>query len=116
MLFKIENNSITIFVNKDIKLGNGKTISQIGHAICSYLYNSYIKYIYDIDITSFIAYIEVQKKIALKCTNDSLKAHCDESKAIFEVNEEVIALNMGIFDRNLNEVPDWIRNLKLYSK
>lgn len=113
----IVNGNIEIVINSDIKIGKGKLAGQIGHCICSYLYHNYIKYINDAAILDkFNNYMIAQKKITLKADLDTISCNLKDDYISTTLNGEVFLVLPGIFDRDLDEVPLWLRDLKLYSK
>ena len=102
----IVNNTMNILINNDIKIGKGKLAGQIGHATCTYLYRRYIRDYegnllvpsQDEKISELDDYMQLQKKIVLKCT------------------KQIICSVFGIIDKDTEEVPNWIQELKLYSR
>ena len=124
-----------ILVNEDIKIGKGKLAGQVGHAVASYLYNgivdnmrealedseSAIGEIAHHDLKEIDEYMKEQKKIILKCpqwkleelerTNNYITIR-DKGYTQLEPNT-LTCVNYGICD--VTDVPDWIKELKLYS-
>ena len=127
----MSNKAMYILVNEDIKIGKGKLAGQVGHAVCTYMYRNYIRR-YDggfvrwtNDMLRYIDdYMEVQKKIILKCPQWKLEELEKEGKYIVIRDKGLTQLEpntltcicIGVFDRDLNEVPEWVKELKLYSK
>ena len=127
----MSNKAMYILVNEDIKIGKGKLAGQVGHASISWLYRNFIK---DYDgnhvwVTEEMQiflddYMEEQKKIILKCPQWKLEELEREGKYIVIRDKGLTQLEpntltcvcVGIYDRDLDEVPEWIRELKLYSK
>lgn len=120
-----------ILVNEDIKIGKGKLAGQVGHAVCTYLYRTFIKdYSGNLvwvteEMQGFLDdYMESQKKIILKCPQSKLEQLEAEGNYIVIRDKGLTQLEpntltcvcVGIFDRDKDQVPDWIRGLKLYSK
>lgn len=68
--------------------------------------------------------MEVQKKIILKCPQSKLEELEKEQKYIVIRDKGLTQLEpntltcicIGIFDRDTDEVPEWVKELKLYSK
>lgn len=124
----MSNKAMYILVNDDIKIGKGKLAGQVGHAVCTYIYRNYIrKYdgefvrLTDNTLHYLDDYMEVQKKIILKCPQDKLEELEKEGKYIVIRDKGLTQLEpntltcvcIGIYDRDLDEVPEWIKNLKL---
>lgn len=127
----MSNKAMYILVNEDIKIGKGKLAGQVGHAVCTYLYRNYIRTysnevinICDEQLKKLDDYMEVQKKIILKCPQSKLEELEKENKYIVIRDKGLTQLepntltcvNIGIYDRDLDEVPSWVKELKLYSK
>ena len=127
----MSNKAMYILVNEDIKIGKGKLAGQAAHASLTWLYRNFIKD-YDgnsIGITENMQtflddYMEVQKKIILKCPQWKLEELEREGKYIVIRDKGLTQLEpntltcicTGVSDRDLNEVPEWVKELKLYSK
>lgn len=112
-----------ILVNSDIKISKGKLAGQVGHAVASYMFNimkdiragcGHRKY------EQIAKYMDVQKKILLKCSEEDLLslestgeyiAIRDKGLTHLEPNT-LTCINMGIYEEN--DVPELIRKLKLY--
>lgn len=118
-----------ILVNEDIKIGKGKLAGQVGHAVCSYIYRNFIKD-YDnnpINVTDEMQqlleeYMECQKKIILRCPQSKLeelellnKYITIRDKGLTQLEPNTLTcINLGIFEKDKS--PEWVKNLKLYSK
>lgn len=125
----MSNKAMYILVNEDIKIGKGKLAGQVGHAACTYMYRKFIKDYNEnpICITeemqSFLDdYMNIQRKIILKCPQSKLEELEKEGKYItirdkgltqLEPNT-LTCVNVGIFDRDEDNIPNWIKELKLY--
>lgn len=111
------NLAMYILVNEDIKIGKGKLAGQVGHAVGTFYYRGiYTKELMD-------NYMEEQKKIILKCPQNKLEELEKEGyitirdKGLTQLAPNTLTcVNVGIFDRDKDEVPDFIKELKLYSK
>jgi PTH2 family peptidyl-tRNA hydrolase len=111
------NLAMYILVNKDIKIGKGKLAGQVGHAVAVYFYRR--KYTQE-----FIDnYMIIQKKIILECSQETLKIL--ESLGYITIRDKgltqlepntLTCVNLGIFDRDKDEVPEFVKTLKLYQK
>lgn len=126
----MSNKAMYILVNEDIKIGKGKLAGQVGHAVCTYMYRNYIRTYNDkiININSEMLeeiddYMEVQKKIILKCPQSKLEELEKQGYITIRDNgltqlepNTLTCVNVGIFDRDKKEVPSWISELKLYNK
>lgn len=117
-----------ILVNENIKIGKGKLAGQVGHAVCSFLYRNYIRsYNGELievndEMQEFLDdYMKVQKKIILKAPQTKLEeleqagyiTIRDKGLTQLEPNT-LTCVCVGIY--NNDEVPDWLKELKLYSK
>lgn len=116
-----------ILVNEDIKISKGKLAGQVGHAVSSWIYRYCVK---TADFEPFDEYVDlfdeymkdVQAKIILKCPqtileqleNDGYVTIRDAGLTELEPNT-LTCVNLGIYDRDIN-VPDWVKELKLYNK
>lgn len=125
------NKVMYILVNEDIKIGKGKLAGQVGHAVGTYFYRNFIrKYnneevqLTKNEINDIDEYMQCQKKIILCCPQSKLEKLENENKYVvirdkgltqLEPNT-LTCINIGIFDKDKNEVPEWIKQLKLYSK
>lgn len=112
-----------ILVNIDIKIGKAKLAGQVGHAIAVYFY-----YNWDggEEPNSLIEqYMENhQTKIILQCPQ--LKLEELELQGYITIRDKgwtqlepntLTCVNLGIFDRDKeDEVPEFVKELKLYSK
>lgn len=120
-----------ILVNEDIKIGKGKLGGQTAHAACTYIYRNYLRsysgervYITDEMMNFLDDYMQVQKKIILSCPQKKLEELEKEGSYIVIRDKGLTQLEpntltcvcVGIYDKDLDEVPDWIKELKLYSK
>jgi PTH2 family peptidyl-tRNA hydrolase len=111
------NLAMYILVNSDIKIGKGKLAGQVGHAVAVYFYRgNYTKEFID-------DYMKIQKKIILQCPQNKLEELEQEGyitirdKGLTQLEPDTLTcVNMGIFDRDKDEVPEFVRELKLYSK
>lgn len=127
----MSNKAMYILVNEDIKIGKGKLAGQVGHVVCTYMYRTYIKdysgQLIDIpenNQTFLDDYMGTQKKIILKCPQSKLEDLEKDGRFIVIRDKGLTQLEpntltcvcVGIYDRDLDEVPDWISELKLYSK
>lgn len=127
----MSNKAMYILVNEDIKIGKGKLAGQTAHAAITFLYRNFIKDYNGnkITITEEMQdylddYMAVQKKIILKCPQHKLEELEKDGSYIVIRDKGLTQLEpntltcvcAGIYDRDLNEVPDWIQELKLYSK
>ncbi|WP_368263252.1 aminoacyl-tRNA hydrolase [Clostridium disporicum] len=126
----MSNKAMYILVNGDIKIGKGKLAGQVGHAVCSYLYRNYIRS-YDgnlINVTDEMQeflddYMEVQKKIILKAPQSKLE-ELEEAgyitirdKGLTQLEPNTLTcVCFGIFDRDKDDMPEWLKELKLYNK
>ncbi|WP_367618126.1 aminoacyl-tRNA hydrolase [Shouchella clausii] len=112
-----------ILVNQDIKISKGKLAGQVGHAVMSYLYNRVIQPLQEgkecEDITDYMN--NDQKKIILKCPQSKLEELEKETNWIvirdlgytqLEPNT-LTCINCGILTKD--DVPDWMKELKLYN-
>ena len=125
----MSNKAMYILVNEDIKISKGKLAGQVGHAVSSWIYRYCVKTAdfepFDENVNLFDAYMKgMQKKIILKCPQWKLEQLEREGEYIvirdagltqLEPNT-LTCVNLGILDRDLNEVPDWVKELKLYNK
>lgn len=128
------NLAMYILVNEDIKISKGKLAGQVGHAVCSYMYHNYI----NVDLSDgdfkenimeyktkndFLSnYMKQQKKIILKCPQSKLEEleyqgyHSIRDLGLTQLQPNTLTcINMGIYDRDLNEIPEFIKELKLYN-
>lgn len=106
-----------ILVNSDIKLGKGKGMGQVGHAVGVYHYKgNYSKELMD-------NYMNIrQTKVILQCPQAKLEelekegyiAIRDAGLTQLEPNT-LTCVNLGIFDRDLG-VPEFVKELKLYPR
>lgn len=118
-----ENLRMYILVNGDIKISKGKLPGQVGHAVSSFIYHVYMKEkdfngLYDKEV-SMDEYMKRQKKIILKCDQETLERLertgyvTIRDMGLTELEENTLTcVNFGI--HNLDNVPDWIKELKLY--
>lgn len=126
----MSNKAMYILVNENIKIGKGKLAGQTAHASLTWLYRNFIKDYSGnhIEITEEMQnflddYMEVQKKIILKCPQSKLEELEKEQKYIVIRDKGLTQLEpntltcvcIGIFDRDTDEVPEWVKELKLYS-
>ena len=105
----MEELAMYILVNQDIKISKGKLAGQVGHAVCSYVYQKGVSE----------AYMKAQKKIILKCSQDKLEAL--ENEGYITIRDlglthlepnTLTCVNYGIHRKE--DVPTWIKELKLY--
>ena len=125
----MSNKAMYILVNEDIKIGKGKLAGQVGHAVCTYMYRNFIRN-YDNDAISISneslenidSYMEIQRKIILKCPQHKLE-ELEKTNLYITIRDKgltqldpntLTCICIGIFDRDKDEVPEWIKNLKLY--
>ena len=111
------NLAMYILVNPNLKLEK----LELAKLVSSSLARFYKNKTYSEELMS--DYMVSQKKIILKCpeeilskysTNENITIHSntfDKSKS-----DDIVCVNIGIFDRDKNEVPDDIKKLKLYSR
>lgn len=126
----MSNKAMYILVNENIKIGKGKLAGQTAHASLTWLYRNFIKDYSGnhIEITEEMQnflddYMEVQKKIILKCPQSKLEELEKEQKYIVIRDKGLTQLEpntltcicIGIFDRDTDEVPEWVKELKLYN-
>lgn len=126
----MSNKAMYILVNENIKIGKGKLAGQTAHASLTWLYRNFIKDYSGnhIEITEEMQnflddYMEVQKKIILKCPQSKLEELEKEQKYIVIRDKGLTQLEpntltcicIGIFDRDIDEVPEWVKELKLYN-
>ena len=126
----MSNKAMYILVNENIKIGKGKLAGQTAHASLTWLYRNFIKDYNGnyIEITEKMQnflddYMEVQKKIILKCPQSKLEELEKEQKYIVIRDKGLTQLEpntltcicIGIFDRDTDEVPEWVKELKLYN-
>lgn len=126
----MSNKAMYILVNENIKIGKGKLAGQTAHASLTWLYRNFIKDYNGnyIEITEKMQnflddYMEVQKKIILKCPQSKLEELEKEQKYIVIRDKGLTQLEpntltcvcIGIFDRDADEVPEWVKELKLYN-
>lgn len=120
-----------ILVNKDVEIvkqdgtGAGKLGGQIGHAVSSFDYHKFIKNGGNATIEErkqYENYMEgTQKKILVRCSQRKLEelekqgyiTIRDRGLTMLEPNT-LTCVNAGIFDRDRDEVPKWIKKLQLY--
>ena len=106
-----------ILVNGDIKIGKGLLANQVGHAVGVYQYKKANKELVD-------KYYQGKcKKIILKCSQETLEGL--EKEGFVSIREQdspqlekntLTCVNLGILDRDNNEIPEWVKDLKLYNK
>ncbi|RAP14821.1 hypothetical protein HS9_00144 [Bacillus velezensis] len=111
-----------ILVNEDIKISKGKLAGQVGHAVMSYVYHGAVKPLSEgREIQSLDEYMKEQKKIILKCPQYKLEelerageytVIRDKGYTQLEPNT-LTCINYGI--KTPEELPEWVRNLKLYN-
>lgn len=127
----MSNKAMYILVNEDIKIGKGKLAGQTAHSSLTWLYRNFIKDYNGnvINITEEMQtflddYMKVQKKIILKCPQRKLEELEGKGEYIVIRDKGLTQLEpntltcvcIGIYDRDLDEVPKWVKELKLYSK
>lgn len=124
----MSNKAMYILVNEDIKIGKGKLAGQVGHAVASWIYRYCVKTAdfepFDENVDLFDEYMKgIQRKIILKCPQSKLEELEKENQYIvirdagltqLEPNT-LTCINIGIYDRDLDEVPTWVKELKLYN-
>lgn len=116
-------NKMYILVNEDIKLSKGKLAGQVGHAVASYMFNI-MKEVKNGNVNQEFEevseYMKEQKKIILKCSEDRLlnlenngKYIAIRDKGLTHLKPGTLTcVNLGVY--NEENVPYWVRNLKLY--
>lgn len=121
------NKAMYILVNEDVKIGKGKLAGQVGHAVGTYIYRTFIKnynnetiHVTDEMQQQIDEYMECQKKIILKCPQSKLEELESQNKYIvirdkgltqLEPNT-LTCINIGIFEKD--QAPEWVKQLKLY--
>ncbi|MEK4632517.1 MULTISPECIES: aminoacyl-tRNA hydrolase [Bacillus] len=118
----MNDNRMYILVNENIKISKGKLAGQVGHAVMSYVYYKAIKPLQNGDeIESLDDYMYEQKKIILNCPQYKLEeleraggytVIRDKGYTQLEPNT-LTCINYGI--KTPEELPEWVRNLKLYN-
>lgn len=116
------NLAMYILVNSDIKIGKGKLAGQVGHAVAVYFYRNWDG---GAEPNSLIEqYMEdCQRKIILSCHQSILEdleqqgyiTIRDKGFTQLEPNT-LTCVNLGIFDRDSDNLPYFVKELKLYSK
>lgn len=111
-----------ILVNEDIKISKGKLAGQVGHAVMSYVYHRIIKPIQERkEYESLDEYMAEQKKIILKCPQRKLE-ELEHEGGYFVIRDKgytqlepntLTCVNFGI--HTPEELPDWVKELKLYT-
>lgn len=124
----MSNKAMYILVNEDIKIGKGKLAGQVGHAVCVYMYRGIQQMFFEEDskeqmsiMSHMDEYMLCQKKIILRCPQSKLEelekigyiTIRDKGLTQLEPNT-LTCINVGILDKE--QVPDWIQEMKLYSK
>lgn len=120
-----------ILVNKNVEIvkpdgtGAGKISGQVSHSVSSFIYHKFIKNggtaTYE-ERKRFEDYMEgTQKKIIVRCSQKKLEEL--EKEGYITIRDRGLTMlapntltcvNMGIFDRDKDEVPKWIKKLQLY--
>lgn len=123
----MKEKAMYVLVNEDIKISKGKLAGQVGHAVCTYIYRTFIKgyngqqiYITKEQQSFLDNYMEVQKKIILKCSQDKLEELEEEGKYIVIRDNGLTQLEpntltcicVGIYEKE--NAPNWVKELKLY--
>jgi Uncharacterized conserved protein len=111
------NLAMYILVNGDIKFGKGVLAGQVGHAVGIFHYRGkYTKELMD-------DYMKKPRKVILKCPQSKLEELEREGYITIRENDTpqlpknaLTCINIGIYDRDNNEVPDLVKGLKLYPK
>ena len=126
-LFREEELAMYILVNEDIKISKGKLAGQTAHASMTWLYRNYIRQYNGLLVCNtektreFLdRYMECQKKIILKCPQETLEALeatqkyiTIRDKGLTELSPDTLTcVCVGVIDKH--KAPEWIRNLKLY--
>ena len=126
-LFREEELAMYILVNEDIKISKGKLAGQTAHASMTWLYRNYIRQYNGLLVCNtektreFLdRYMECQKKIILKCPQETLEALeatqkyiTIRDKGLTELSPDTLTcVCVGVIDKH--KAPDWIKNLKLY--
>lgn len=122
MRLNIRDYRMYILVNEDIKISKGKLAGQVGHAVMSYVYHKAVKPLSEgIEIKSLDEYMKEQKKIILKCPQYKLEEleraggyNVIRDKGYTQLEPNTLTcINYGI--KTPEELPEWVRNLKLYN-
>jgi PTH2 family peptidyl-tRNA hydrolase len=112
------NLAMYILVNEDLHMGKGKIAGQVGHAVSVWFWNELQR-----DPNSQLAYDYMtthQVKIILKCPQEKLEEL--EAAGFISIRDKgwtqlepdsLTCVNLGIFDRDSDEIPDWLQQLKL---
>lgn len=99
-MYIIVNNNVS-FTKEELAKHVSKTMFQL------YSHNTYSE-------EKITNYMVAQKKIVLKCDEEMMdKINIEKAHTVIE-NEKLICINLGIHDKN--EVQDFVKTLKLYSK
>lgn len=120
-----------ILVNKNVEIvkpdgtGAGKLGGQIAHAVSAFIYHKFIKNGGTANYKErkrFEDYMEgTQKKIIVRCSQKKLEEL--EKEGYITIRDRGLTMltpntltcvNMGIFDRDKDEVPKWIKKMQLY--
>lgn len=110
-----KNLAMYIIVNNDITLSKD--------ALAKYVSNTMFKLHLQNRYTEELIkdYMIAQKKIVLKCSREDIEKAIDEKAIVVRKNEftyeddnEIVCVNIGIW--NKEEVSDFVKSLKLYSK
>lgn len=117
------NKVMYILVNEDIKIGKGKLAGQVGHAVCVYMYNFLSTDTTTEEMEFIDDYMSFQKKIILSCPQSKLEELEKEGyirirdKGLTELEPNTLTcVNFGIYDKDVDEIPVWVKELKLYHK
>lgn len=120
-----KNLAMYILVNNDIKISKGKLAGQVGHAVSSWIFNYCVKgdnfEPQDLYVDLFNDYMSgMQKKIILKCSQAKLEELEREGyitirdAGLTELQPNTLTcVNLGIYDRDTDKVPDFVKELKL---
>ena len=111
------NKVMYIAINKEIDITPGTLAEQVGHAIAAYIYHCNDKQLLDDYMNNN------QTKVLLACSQNKLEKYeqegyisvRDAGKTELEPNT-LTCVNLGIYDKDLNEVPKFIKRLQLYKK
>lgn len=111
------NLAMYILVNEDIKIGKGLIANQVGHAVSIFHYRGY----YTEELMD--NYMKKPRKVILKAPQSLLEylerqgyIHIRESDTTHLPKNTLTCVNLGIYDRDKDELPKYIKELKLYSK
>ena len=115
----MSNKAMYILVNENLKIGKGKLAGQTAHASLTWLYRNFIK-----DYSgNHIEITEEMQNFLDECPQSKLEELEKEQKYIVIRDKGLTQLEpntltcicIGIFDRDTDEVPEWVKELKLYN-